>query len=77
MSNPVIWKNKKNITDLSSAELAQRVVKVKSDCLSKEWTLHWCSSHNELIQCNNYDPQQVNQSIMSVQLDIKGAGYTW
>ena len=30
MSNPVSWeKNKKNITNLSSAELAQRMVKVK------------------------------------------------
>ena len=28
LSNPVSWKNKKNIVNLSSAELAQRVVKV-------------------------------------------------
>ena len=28
MSNPFFWKNKKNITDLSFAELAKRVVKV-------------------------------------------------
>ena len=29
MSNPVFWENKKNIINLSSAENAQRVVKVK------------------------------------------------
>ena len=29
MSNPVFWKNKKNIINLPSAELAQRVIKVK------------------------------------------------
>ena len=29
MSNPVFWENKKTITDLSSAELVQRVVQVK------------------------------------------------
>ena len=31
MLNPVFWgkKNKKNITNLSSAELAQRVIKIK------------------------------------------------
>ena len=29
MSNPVFWENKKNIINLSSAVLAQRVVKVK------------------------------------------------
>ena len=33
-SNPVFWKNSKNVTNLSSAEFAQRVVKVKglSNC---------------------------------------------
>ena len=30
MSNSVFWENKKNITILSSAELAQRVIKVKT-----------------------------------------------
>ena len=29
MSNPVFWKNKKTITNLSSAELTQSVVKIK------------------------------------------------
>ena len=28
ISNPVFWENKKNIINLSSAELAQKVVKV-------------------------------------------------
>ena len=31
MSNPVLGENKKNITILSSAELAQKVVKVKGE----------------------------------------------
>ena len=29
MPNPVFWENKKNAINLSSAEIAQRVVKVK------------------------------------------------
>ena len=29
MSNPVFWKNKRNAIDLSSAEFAQRMVKVE------------------------------------------------
>ena len=29
LSKPVSWENKKNIINISSAELAQRVVKVK------------------------------------------------
>ena len=30
MSDPIFWENKKNITSLSSAELAKRVVKDKA-----------------------------------------------
>ena len=37
MSNTVFWgKNKKNITNLSSAEYAQTVVRVKSDPFRKQ-----------------------------------------
>ena len=33
ISKPIFWKNKKNIISLSSAEFAQRVVKVKNEVM--------------------------------------------
>ena len=45
MSNPVFWENKKNITNMSSVELAQRVVKVdKLVCLQTQLFYHFLFS---------------------------------
>ena len=55
MTNPVSWeKIKKNITDLSSAELAQRVVKVKktsANILHYSIPLHLHVSGNFFLLC--------------------------
>ena len=37
MSNLVFWKNKENITNLPSAELAEKVVKINLFCPGKNY----------------------------------------
>ena len=38
MAKPIFWENKKNIINLSSAELAQRMVMVKAG-IGRQWVL--------------------------------------
>ena len=53
MSNPIFWeKNKKNIINLSSAENAQRVVKVKTPGFTTDGSSKLVRNHNYLE--NNY-----------------------
>ena len=57
MSNPVFWKNKKNIINLSSAEFAWRVVKVKGYCICL-FVGHFVSSPREREKRDRQDSRR-------------------